>query len=95
MATNPPPAPAPAPAPANDWAAATKHLAAVKAKVFEYAGKPGMNPYLWWDKVQGSTLEKAVENKVDSLYKEVLALKFEEPKAPSLGVKLRKPTPRP
>ncbi len=95
MAT--PPAPTtPAPKVLN-WAEAEKHLATVKNKIFEFAGKSGHNPYMWWAK-HGEPLEGIFaddKRKTDVNHAKVMALAFEVPKAPDLGVSLRKPTPKP
>lgn len=87
--------PKPATPPTLDWKKAEEHLAAVKKKIMDYAGKPGMNPFLWW-RDKGQQLETALadmKNRNEATHKSVLALTFEEPKAPELGVKLRKATP--
>ncbi len=85
--------------PANkplDWGAAEKHLTAIKNKVFEYAGKSGHNPYMWWEKNVGQ-LEAVFTNEKQKTainYDLIMKVKFEVPVAPKLGVNLRKPTPR-
>lgn len=89
--TPPPTAPA-----TLDWNKAAAHLDAVKKKIFEYEGKQGHNPYMWWAQ-HGAELEKQVgtstRNKIT--YDLVMALKFEVPKVPDMGVRLRRPTPKP
>lgn len=92
MATETPKPTAP---PALDWQKAETHLAAIKKKVMDYAGKPGMNPYMWW-RDKGAKLELSLSDskqKTPELHKTILAVQFEEPKAPEMGVKIKKKTP--
>jgi len=86
------PATNPAPAPL-DWAAATKHLEAIKTKVMSYAGQSGMNPFMWWDK-HGAKFEQSLEagHKTPELHSMIMKFAFAEPKAPALGVNVRRPT---
>lgn len=84
------------PAKPLDWAAAEKHLTAIKNKVFEYSGKAGHNPYMWWDKNVGQ-LEAVFSNEKSKTvinYDLIMKVKFEVPVAPTLGVNLRKPSPK-
>lgn len=89
----------PTPTPTNtppqlDWDKANKHLTAIKEKVMSYAGKAGMNPYMWWDK-SGAALEAALEagDKTPELHTAITKLAFAEPKVPSdLSVRLRRPS---
>lgn len=91
MATTPPTPPAPA----IDWKKAEDHLAAIKKKIMEYSGKPNCNPHMWW-RDNGEQLEKQLadtKNRTPELHKRILEVAFEEPKAPAMGVKIKKRTP--
>jgi len=93
MATNPPSNNPPTPAPL-DWDKATKHLEAIKEKVMSYAGKAGMNPYMWWDE-HGEHLQVALESgpKTPELHAMIMKFAFAEPKVPTdLGVRIRRRT---
>lgn len=89
-------APITPPAKSIDWAAAEKHLAAIKAKIFEYAGKAGHNPYMWWDKNVGNLVDvfSDEKRKTQINYDKIMSIKFEVPTAPVMGVSLRRPTPK-
>jgi len=87
--SNPTPSPAPI-----DWSKVQAHLDAIKKKIFEYEGKAGHNPFMWWA-ANAQELETKLgvsTSKTKELADKILALKFEVPKAPELGVNLRKPT---
>ena len=89
MANPTPPAPI-------DWSKVQAHLDAIKKKIFEYEGKAGHNPFMWWA-ANAQDLETQLgvsTSKTQDLANKILALKFEVPKAPELGVNLRKPTPK-
>lgn len=93
MATNPPTSTPAAPAPL-DWDKATKHLEAIKEKVMSYAGKAGMNPYMWWDE-HGELLESKLKagDKTPELHAMIMKFAFAEPKVPAdLGVRIRRRT---
>lgn len=79
-----------------DWNKATEHLSSIKKKIFEYEGKQGHNPYMWWAE-HGATLETKMSTSTRDgmLYANVMSLKFEVPKAPDMGVRLRKPSSKP
>jgi len=81
--------------PAIDWKRAEDHLAAVKKKIMDYAGKPGFNPFMWW-RDKGEALELALtpgRPRTPELHAKVLAVQFEEPVAPAMGVKIKQKTP--
>ena len=87
--------PKPIAPPAIDWQKAEAHLAAIKKKVMDYAGKPNMNPFMWW-RDRGEKLEKALadtKQRTPELHKSVLAVQFEEPVAPAMGVRIKQRTP--
>ena len=66
--------------PKLDWVAAETYLKAVKDKVFEYKGKVGYNPFVWWRDNNGAELEEGLlKNKTPDLHRAIMALKFSEP----------------
>lgn len=92
MATETPKPTAP---PTLDWKKAEEHLAAVKKKIMDYAGKPNMNPFMWW-RDKGEKLEQQLadtKQRTPELHAKVLAVTFEEPTAPAMGVKIKQRTP--
>lgn len=64
-----------------DWPAAELYLKAVKDKVFEYKGKVGYNPFVWWRDNNGLEIEDLIEEgvKTPALHAKIMALKFSEP----------------
>lgn len=77
--------------PTLDWKKAEEHLAAVKKKIMDYAGKPGFNPHMWWrDKGEAIEAQLAKAPKTPELHSKVLAVTFEEPVAPAMGVRIKK-----
>lgn len=61
---------------------ALKYFKELKARVFDFAGKTGYNPYLWWAR-HGADLENRIkigENN-PGLIIEIMSLRFSEPKA--------------
>ncbi len=73
-----------------DWDAAAKHLDTIEAKVIaDYAGKDGVNPYLWIaEKVKPLRTQLTV-NKTEELYGQIMTLKVSEPKVDLLAPIIR------
>ena len=64
-----------------DWKAAETHLAELKKKIFEYEGKAGHNPHIWWKEKGALDSEKRLAKglKTPDVYHGIMALKFSVP----------------
>ena len=73
-----------------DWDAAAKHLDTVEQKMIaEYAGKDGVNPYLWiQDKVKPLRAQMSA-NRSDELYGQIMTLQPSEPKVDLFATVIR------
>ena len=73
-----------------DWDAAAKHLDTIEQKMIkEYAGKDGVNPYVWiQDNIKPLRTQLAI-NKTDELYGKIMTLQVTEPKVDLLATVVR------
>ena len=66
----------PAPTPQLNWQVADNHINRLRESLEEFMGKPGMNPFIWWNKnvVPLQTAMSNPRNRTPELYQMILAL---------------------